>query len=441
MKHAGILFLAATLMLAAGSFAGCSKEEKKAAEAVVPPTLVKVAQPRRGEIRRTIEFTGNVFAVNESMVSSKVPGRISRIFVEEGARIEAGKPLVQIDCSDLLTAFQAAQGAFEAANSALARVLAGARVEEKAQAQAGFDLAKANLEYANASFIRASELLNASAISQDQFEMARTQFDAARAQFQIAEQQHKMAKTGATKEDVAIAKAGVQSAAAALEGAKSQLNDSVVRAPFAGYVIRKLANVGEMAAPGVPLLVLADMKTVKIEFGVPEEYFGLVREKAAVGVCVDAWPDEKRSSIVTVKNPYIDPMTRSFKVRVEMPNSNKDRTLVPGMFARVELALEVKVGALIVPARAVLGDESVRYVFTVNQMNMRKVPHEKSPAPKAGADPDGDVPVFIAMKKTVIIGIVTKDEIEIISGISDGESVIIEGNYGLKDKQTVEVIK
>ncbi|MCK4948342.1 MAG: efflux RND transporter periplasmic adaptor subunit [Candidatus Aureabacteria bacterium] len=198
-----------------------------------------------------------------------------------------------------------------------------------------------------------------------------------------------------------------------IEGMKYE--KASIKSPIDGIVMKKFLDKGAQVEPSVsplmrvPVIMVANINAVKVLVNVSEKYLGRLKETAEAKVKVDAYPDEAFLGKITRIAPMVDLATRTAEVEIEI--SNEEHRLKPGMFARVNLILEKKESALIVPIKAVLSENNRKVVFIVNGS--------------------------IAHKKEVKTGIYQKDSVEIIEGLNEGENVIIEGNYGLKDGANV----
>ncbi len=192
-----------------------------------------------------------------------------------------------------------------------------------------------------------------------------------------------------------------------------------IKSPFNGIVIKKFLDEGSQVEPSVspmmrvPVIMVANIDTIKVLVNVSEKYLGKLREKTEAKIKVDAYPDEIFLGEVTRIAPLVDLTTRTAEVEVRVPN--KEHRLKPGMFARVSIILEKKEDALIVPIKAVLNENGCNFVFVDNDN--------------------------VAHKKEVKTGIYQKDSVEIVEGLKEADWVIIEGNYGLKDGAKVEIKK
>jgi len=183
-----------------------------------------------------------------------------------------------------------------------------------------------------------------------------------------------------------------------------------VKSPIEGTVIRYYVDVGDSVIPQEPMpqepvVNIAYMDKVKIVVNVGEKDISKLRKGEKVRVSVDAYPEENFLGRVVKVAPAVDPRSRKLKVELEI--ENKDHRLKPGMFADVEIIYNEHSNVLVVPRIAVLEKEGRTILFTV--------------------DDDS------AKLREVKTGISDEEKIEIVEGLSEGESVVIEGNYGLID--------
>jgi len=183
-----------------------------------------------------------------------------------------------------------------------------------------------------------------------------------------------------------------------------------VKAPIKGTVIRYYVDIGESVIPQEPMpqepvLNIAYMDKVKIVVNVGEKDISKLRKGEKVRVSVDAYPRENFRGRVVRVAPAVD--LRSRKVKVELEIENKDHRLKPGMFADVEIIYNEHKNVLVVPRIAVLEKEGRKILFTVEDER--------------------------AKLREVKTGVSDEEKTEIVEGLTEGESVIIEGNYGLID--------
>jgi len=361
------------------------------------PVTVATAQDRL--FSYDVRTVGTLFALHESNIGSKVGGRAAEVYVEESDEVQKGDPLLKLEQEDYVDAINQAQAAVATAEAALANVLAGTRKEDIATAKAAFELAER--EYNRMKGLWATQSI------------PKARLDATEAQYKTAKETYEKAVRGPREEDINVARAQVNQAKAALETARTYLEDSTIRAPFDGVIIGKYVNVGEMAGMSRVLFREVDISRVKVEADIPESEFAWTKVGAPAFISVDAYPGDEFHGAVTVVNPSIDPMTRTFHVKLEIPNP--DKRLKPGMFARVRLQVrqERKPG---VPMEALnrLPGTGVFYVFAVV---------------------DGK-----AQKRNVVLGLREGNWAVVEEGLSVGAQVVVAGPADLQTGTPVTVM-
>ncbi|MCX5751077.1 MAG: efflux RND transporter periplasmic adaptor subunit [Candidatus Saganbacteria bacterium] len=189
--------------------------------------------------------------------------------------------------------------------------------------------------------------------------------------------------------------------------------DMVVKSPIDGVVGMQLVKVGEQVTSQVtgmsPVFMVYGINSIKIYADVPEKYYSKIAKGTVVAVSFDAYPGEVfRGKIANVR-PVIDPLSRTTQVEIRMANAN--HRIKPGMFARVDLVLSSKSGAMILPFDAVLGGDEP-FVFVAENS--------------------------VAVKKPVKLGIMQNNDIEIISGITPNDKVITVGQRVVKEGSKIE---
>jgi RND family efflux transporter MFP subunit len=197
-------------------------------------------------------------------------------------------------------------------------------------------------------------------------------------------------------------------ARAAVIEAQTNVAYATITAPFSGVITRKLADVGDLAAPGKPLVELEDTKSLRLEADVPEAIIGRVRMGAKFMVRIEAQPNEMEG-VVSEIAPAGDPNSRTFLVKLDLPQSDELRA---GQFGRVAIPVgEIEV--LRAPVCAVILRGEMELVFVVANKH--------------------------AQLRLVKTGKQVGDEIELVSGVDPGERVVVEGNQHLVDGQPVNI--
>lgn len=402
----GVSGLLVTVMLVTG----CQEQDagKSSDETDEHRTRVEITTAERGSISTSLSLTGTLAPFLEVRITSKIPGRVEEVHVEEGDRVKAGDILIQLEQEELLLGVKQADAALVTAEAGLAKVKAGTRKEQIAQLEAAVAQAKANLDICTINLQRMSNLLKGKSIPKTKYDAAKSQYDVACAQHDGAKAQLEMAKTGPTKEDVAIAEARVGQAKAAVASAKRQLENSTIRSPISGIITKKCVEAGEVVSPpmmpGMPLLETVKLDMLKTKVNISEKRLGQIRLGQEADITADGLPGNTFSGRISKIAPVVDPQSRTFEVEINIPNP--DLKLKPGMFARVRILLEKRSNVLLLPAEAVLDKGKDKVVF-VAQDN-------------------------VAQERAVTVGLNDGTCVEILSGAKEGESVIVRGNLGLE---------
>jgi multidrug efflux pump subunit AcrA (membrane-fusion protein) len=420
MKITTISLCAAMTITAFFAFIRCggdaeSKDQAgKPSVAIAPQsTPVEVEEVLLGAISSVVTATGTITAYRESRIGPKISGRCERIYVEEGDRVKEGQVLALLDQSSLIIAKKQAQAALATAKATLNKVLAGTRQELIEQAEADFTSAKANLDWAQKEFARNEALYRRHVVSEKSLDSIKMQLTVAEAQYKKAGEYLEMAKKGSTQEDIEVARAQVVQAEVALKMAEHNLEDSVITAPFPGVVMQRFKNEGEYitSTPDTPIIHIADIHKVNIEVGIAEDKIQDIHLAQRAEIRVDGYPDEVFQGQVSLIRPLIDSQTRTFTVKLEVPNPVY--RLKPGMYARVKVTLLEKKSVPIISRDAILKKDGVSYVMLVNNSKARE--------------------------QTIKTGLTQGNRVEVLEGVSPGDLVIVSGQQGLKSGMPVKI--
>lgn len=202
--------------------------------------------------------------------SSKVPGRIDDMKVEEGERVEKGQLLYTLSTPELDAKLQQAQAVKSAASALDQAALAGARVQQIEAAMNMWQKAQAGLELARKTLDRVQNLYNQGVIPAQKLDEATANYQAMDATAQAAKAQYDLAMDGARKEDKEAAAARVRQAEGAVSEVESYIRDAMVYSPVTGEVSTIIAEQGELVGSGYPVVAILDMSDMWVTFNVKE---------------------------------------------------------------------------------------------------------------------------------------------------------------------------
>ncbi|MBB6094604.1 membrane fusion protein (multidrug efflux system) [Povalibacter uvarum] len=196
---------------------------------------------------------------------------------------------------------------------------------------------------------------------------------------------------------------------ARVAGARSQLNDTIIRAPFAGRVGLRNVSIGSFVSPTTVITTLDDTSVIKLDFSVPEVFLADVREGLEITGRTTAYSDEVFKGKVTSIDSRLDPVSRAVTVRARI--DNRDGRLKPGMLMTVNLQ-RVDAPTLLIPEQALVPEGDRKFVFTVRD--------EK------------------AVRTEVHTGRRRPGEVEVLKGLIEGDVVVVEGTQKVRDGLAVK---
>lgn len=383
--------------LAAAS-AACSKSETAQArgreDAAKPVTVERVKQEA---IHRAVEVVGTLAAVDEVTVSAEAEGRVSRMLADLGDRVSAGQVLVELDR-------EKPQYTVDQQKAALARALAKFGASDTAHLppiEKTPDVQKAQAELAQAqlAFDRAQELHKRQLVSKQTIDDAETTLQSKRASYDSALQNAKNLR------------ADIDASEAAMKLADRQLRDTSIRAPFDGYIQKRLVSLGEYVKVQTPVMAVVRIDPLKVTAEIPEKMAPWIKVGQPVELHVDAYPDKAIAGKISRISPAVNTATRAFPFEALVPNG--ETLLKPGTFARVHLETALVDQVLTVTYGSLQYRYGVNRVFVV----------------------EGDRLTVRELKVGERLG----DRIEVVSGIKAGERVAVTDVEKLTDGMKVAV--
>ncbi|HJR59758.1 MAG TPA: efflux RND transporter periplasmic adaptor subunit [Vicinamibacterales bacterium] len=362
-----------------------------------------------------LDASGYVIARRRATVSSKVTGKVVEVFVEEGQTVRQGQVLARLDDSQTR------------AGLALATAQLSASKKAFAEDQARLREAELNLH-------RRERLLQDGVVGRAEVDTARSEVDSLKARIAF------------TQEQVAVAEAQVNLR-------KTDLDDMVVRAPFSGVAISKDAQPGEMISPvsagggftrtGIGTIV--DMSSLEIEVDVNESFINRVRAGQKVVAVLDAYPDWSIPARVITTVPSADRQKATVRVRIAFdPREPQDRSERGREATSPGSSTSDSRGHRLDPR--ILPDMGVKVSFLRDEEPKAAAPPAaRVSVPKAAVKSvDGRSVVFVVRddrveRRAIRAGLENGGEVEVLSGVSAGERVVIEGPPTLKDGDRVRI--
>ena len=402
----GLWILLGVIILALGGGALAWRSANAAVEvATVSPSIERSASAPAGT--PVLTASGYIVARREAIVSSKIQGRLSDLRVEEGSQVREGDLLARLESSDFVASVARAQAQVQQAAAS------------QSSADAAIQRAEADVAEARRQLGVSERLIADKLVSVDQLDINKSRMRLAEAA---------LAQTRAER-DRTIASAA--QARADLSYAQAQLQNTVIRAPFSGTVVRKMAEVGESVAPIPPgvnistasgaIVALADLATLEMEADVNEANVAKLAEGQPAEVTVEAFPDRKYKAVLRQVIPTADRTKATVLTKVTL--IDKDKDIKPEMSAKVTFLepqrAEAPVAVDAVPAKPVI---LVPQSAVVNR-----------DGPKV-FEVVGDR----AQMRTIATGAVRGDRVIVTDGLAGSETLVDKPAETLKDGDAVK---
>lgn len=294
-----------------------------------------------------LTLSGNIEA-HESLVSFKVQGRIVTLPIQEGQAVQQGDLLASLEDADYRQKVKIDEASVNVRESNLALSLAGTREQEvKASHQAVLD-AQADLAQKKLDNDRAQQLFSKDEISAQDRDRAATALTRAEANVAALQQRYSLAEEGSRKEDIAIARANLAQANANLGLSRITAGYTTLRAPTAGIVTVRQAELGEVVSPGSPVVALADLDHIWLRAYIPETDLGRVRWGQQATITTDTYPGKQYHGRISFISPdaeftpksvqtYAERVTLVYRIKIDIENATHE--LKPGMPADAHIDL------------------------------------------------------------------------------------------------------
>jgi HlyD family secretion protein len=370
---------------------------------------IQTVLAERMDLPVMVSANGTVQAERSVNVSPKTAGILSSLQVKEGDRVEQGQLLAYMDDSNLKGNLLQQQANLVAAQATLKKIETGNRPEDIAQLRAKLNDAKFNLRQAESDLRRYQKLSEAGAISQQSYDSYLTTRDRSQAQVDEAEQALALAQKGSRQEDIDQARAQVVAAQGAVQTVQTQLDDTVIRAPFSGIVVRKYADPGSFVTPttagssvssATSSSILALASRNQIVAKVAETNVSRIRIGQTVTIQADAYPGKTFAGKVAqiASQSVVEQNVTSFEVKISL--FDPQQLLRSGMSVEVTFNAGTLKQVLVVPTATIVRQDSAQGVFVIA---------------------DDRPPVFVS----ITTGATVNDKTEVRSGLTENEQILL----------------
>ncbi|MCY7274197.1 MAG: efflux RND transporter periplasmic adaptor subunit [Phormidesmis sp. CAN_BIN44] len=413
--------------------------------------LTELTVPVKSEtVTVRITASGTIAPVQTVNLSPKTSGRIAELFVEQGDRVQARQAIARMESSELQAQRAQAVANLQEAQQRLAQLQAGTRVEEVRQAESEVARARGEidrvrgqvadaqslLEFSRSQTRRQQELAGQGAISTNSLEeflrreqnakqtlnQAQAQLSQSQAQYNQTVQQLEQRRNGSTREEIGQAEARVASAVAQVTQVDTNIEDTIIRAPFAGLITQRYASIGAFVTPttsassttsATSTSIVALASDLEVLAKVPEVDIGQIKPGQEVEVKVDAFPEQTFKGRVRLISPeaVVERDVTAFQVRIQLLTGREK--LKSGMNADLSFLGNQLKAAMLVPTVAIVTKKGQTGVLVPDSKNQ---------------------PQF----KPVTIGTNLNNQTQIMDGVKTGDQVFVQLPDG---KKLDEIIK
>ncbi|HYJ88020.1 MAG TPA: efflux RND transporter periplasmic adaptor subunit [Pyrinomonadaceae bacterium] len=399
MKYA--LSFALVVLAFAGTIS-CAGKQQPAVTTAPMVQGVKIETVAQQPLDQSYEAVGTVRAKTSSIVSSKVMGSIVAMRIREGDTVRAGQVLVEIDSREARIQTQKSGAGLVEMNGALDEVDRSIKAAESSQTAA-----EANRRLAASTLIRYRKLRERQSISPQEFDEVQARQEVADAE---AERAERLLQSLVARRRMALAR--IDQAKADVSGSQVYSSFTRIVAPISGVVVSRQADVGYMATPGTPLLTIESGRDYRLEAGVQESQINQIHLRDQVRVQIDALGQQELAGTVVEIVPASDPASRTYlvKISIALPGGNQ-QIIRSGLYGKARF-ITGQTQAITIPRQALVERGQLISVFVVDQSGTARM-------------------------RLVKTGKTYSDRVEVLSGLQEGEQIVVDGLAAVNDGSRV----
>jgi HlyD family secretion protein len=405
---------AAVLVLIIAGWCWHKRGAAAADETAQPIVSVKLAKVEVGPIAQPLDLVGTITARQEATISPKVSAQIAQMGLLKNRVVRRGDVLAVLESRDLTAQQAEAAAALREAQIGITNTGQGAIPLTNAQDMKAVRDAQGTLDNARKTYERRKTLFDQGGISKKDLEASQLDVTKAEDDLRLAERSASLHKGTTNPSDLATAQSKAQQAAGHLAALQAQAGYATIRAPFDGVIGDQFLFQGDFANAGTKLLTIADTSTVIIKAPLSVDASMRVHAGDTATIQPDALPGVTLQGTVSLVGGAADPQSRSVELWIALPNP--DGRLRPNSAARVTVNSGGVSNAVVVPTAAVTLDATNANAGTVMVVDSQSIAHEVK----------------------VTTGAHSRERTQITSGLRGGETIVIEGNYGLPDGTKVQ---
>lgn len=392
---------------------GCKKDSDDEDKKPAAEVYVQAAHPKIETISDQITADAMLAPLAQAAISPKVTAPVAKFYVQRGAKVHAGELLATLENKDLSAAVVDNKGAYTAAQATYNTATKAQAPEDLTKAKLDLQQAKATLDLDQSIVNARTELFTQGAIPGRDLDTAKATLVQAQAAYDIAQQHLNSLQNVSNAAAIQNAQGTLESARGKYLGAEAELSYTEIRSPINGVVTDRPLFAGETAAAGTTLITVMDTSALIAKLHVGQMQAQSLKLGAAATVTVPGIDDPVPAKVSLV-SPALDPGSTTVEVwlRIENPRG----TYKAGTPVHASITGRTVANAMTVPAEAIQTgtDGTSKFVMVI------------------GSD-------SAAHKKPVTLGVVTKEDAQVLSGVTQQDMVISTGAYGLDEGTKVKI--
>ncbi|UMZ74645.1 efflux RND transporter periplasmic adaptor subunit [Natranaerofaba carboxydovora] len=380
--------------------------------------IVETASPKERDMKRQVTVIGEVDPTEKRIIIPEVSGKVETVHVEQGDHVEEGDMLMELEKDDYNLKREEAEASLRGATAKLEDAKQGARTGEKKEAETSVKRAKEAKEQMNRELERVEELHDSGFASDQELEQVELQYINAKEQLEAAEGYKESVKKGARDEELNALRSQVDRARVGVDLANRMIERTRITAPVSGEIALVDAKEDELVGTSAPAIVMLDTDSYQVIGGMPEVYVGSVEKGQNVEMKIPSVSKEYTQGTITNVGQVPPEDSQAYPLEIELDREIEEKVRA-GMYSQINVTIDERESSLTIPSHAVVEMDGETGVYTVSQENQDKVVD------------------FVKVSE----GIIDDGYVEIKSGISEDEQVVVEGFAEISPGALVEVDK
>jgi HlyD family secretion protein len=398
LKKYGLSLTAALVMLLSTILSGCGTETVVVKE----KPSVSVMELKKSNLSVTVDYPAKLVPSEQINISSKIPGRVSKVYFDVGDEVKKGDILFTLEAEDSKSQLRQSEAALSGTKDNIRQQLL--------EAETGVNQAQLQYDNVKSLYEKSKTLYEQGATSKQELDNMETSYENAKLNLETAQKNLDILKG---KDSNGLASARTNQAQSAVDAASVQVENSVIRSPIDGKVSVCNVKAGELTSSGVLAYTVMNSENMEADINVPEEVQKNLSKGQILKLKVGVSKEQLIDGVIDTIGLSADSKTGFYIIKLQL--ENKNGVYRPGMFAKAVIPSESKEGIFTVPGGAVVSENGIEYLYLVSK---------------------GSV-----VKSIISTGISSNKAVEVTGDLKEGDQIILEGQSFLDEGEKVNVVQ